>query len=580
MALQITVGIAAGSLTLAQASYSSFIQKKVLGLPRRKWNGVAWVVPIADLSIVRSVFAGFINESPEVSAMGRPAHVHTGAGLGQAADVIASSRPALVVPVIHDYVFKTSPFDHQRIGFDLARRKAAFALLMEMGTGKTKTTIDVLSDLVKRNLIDGVIVICPLAVVLNWETEFEVHSPLTAERRRAIVMMGSSTEKALALKQGIATGCSVFITNFATLLKLEGELESLLRSRRMAIVVDESTFIANHKAKTSKALFRLGPLARARYILTGTPVDKDPLTVFGQFYFLDPNILGHHNYYSFRGEYGVLRSFDFQGTGKKQPKVVDYKNLDRLRDRIAAHSYRVLKKDCLDLPPKVYQTLELPMGPQQASLYQRMKKDAVVTCKGHTVAAPLVVTRMLRQSQITSGFLPELDLAGRTVGVVEIEDEVKTPACLELVREAVANGQKFIVWSRFLRDIEKLEVLLAAEGIRCVTYHGDVGTVQRQQHVDAFQADKDVMGFLGQTQTGGIAITLTASSLVIYFQNTYRLIERLQSEDRAHRIGQTKSVLYVDLVCRGSIDKHVRRALDEKKDFADIVTGDNIGDYI
>lgn len=255
------------------------------------------------------------------------------------------------------------------------------------------------------------------------------------------------------------------------------------------------------------------------------------------------------------------------------PLIVGYRNLDRLNKLIAPHSFRVLKEDCLDLPDKVYRTVELEMGDEQASIYRRMKEEAVVELNGSTIAAPIVLTRLMRLQQITSGFVPQLDEFGNTLREFEIKDGVKMGATLELVEEAVESGQKVSVWCRFLWELHELARRLDEAGFKVVSYYGDKDAHERQAAVDAIQTG-DAQVFLGQVATAGIGITLTAISTCIYYDNSFSLEHRLQSEDRHHRIGQKRSVEYIDLVCRGTIDRQVLAALREKKSVADIVTGD------
>lgn len=468
------------------------------------------------------------------------------------------------------YSFKTTPYEHQITATALATSRPVFALLMEMGTGKTKAWIDAASLLILLKRIEGALIVAPLAVCHNWKKEILAHSPLPDEMKRVVVLTGSMVEREKELARHGAY--DFFITNYESLARMEKSLVRVMRSRKMAMVLDESTRIKNHAAKQSKAARRIGLVARARYILTGTPITQSPMDAFGQFRFLDPRILGHDTFTGFRAEYGVRGGF-------KGKEVVSYKNLDRLAARIAAYSYRVLKKDCLDLPPKRYRVLELDMGERQKALYLQMRERAVAEMEGKVLAAPLVITKLLRLSQIASGLFPVIDEnTGETTSVESIADAPKLPALVELIEEAYESRQKVIVWSRFKEDVIRIEKVL---GNKAVSYYGDVSIKERDRRVNAFQTDSSVRVFVGQVRTGGIGLTLTAASLVIFYSNSYSLEDRLQAEDRAHRIGQhADTVDYVDLVCRGSIDRLVVRALKDKKQLADIVTGDNVREML
>lgn len=481
-----------------------------------------------------------------------------------------SDRPVPALPA--DYKFADPPpYDHQRIAFGYGVAAVEFAYLMEMGTGKTRALIDVWSYLIQRDVLRGVLMVCPKAVVFNWEREIARYSPLPPERKRTAVLVRDGAARARDGLEAASATCSFIITNYEAVPLMADELARMMLTRdgRWGIGCDESTYIKSATAERSKAIWKIGKFAARRAILTGSPITQSPLDAYGQFRFLNLNILGHQTYTSFKSEYVRLLT--------KGPlaykKIIGHKNLDRLAGLIAKHSYRVLKSECLDLPPKSYRTVELEMGPKQAALYIQMRDKAILSLQGQTVAAPIVLTKLLRLAQIAGGFVPLLDEFGKDVGTHEIEDSPKLGAASSVTAEALESGQKVIIWARFRWEIAKLAISLKDFGV--VEYHGDVSTEDRQRVVDAFQTSPSTRVFIGQIQTGGMGITLTAASTVIYFSNTFSLAERLQSEDRAHRIGQEKPVLYVDLCCRKTVDQLVLKALRSKKDVADYITGDN-----
>lgn len=477
-------------------------------------------------------------------------------------------NPDEVEDLLKGYVFKTKPYQHQKNAVGLAARAGRFGLFMEMGTGKTKSAIDWASLLMQRGAIGGALILCPKAVVLNWEREIGTHSPLPAAQRMVCSIRGTAKQKERALEQGWHMA-SFFITNYATLLS-DLDFAQLVTRKRLAIILDESTNIKTPTAKTTKAAHQLKDLTQYKLLLSGSPITQGPLDAFSQFGFLDHKITGHHNFFSFKAEYAVMGGFQAR-------EVVGYKNLERLAARLAPFNYRVLKKDCLDLPDKIYQTIEVEAGPKQREAYNSMRDESIVELGDFSVAAPVTLTRMLRLQQITAGFLPKLDEFGKEIGTHEFESP-KLDAAEELVNQAVEGGQKVIVWCRFIREIEALAKRLEGHGV--VSYYGAVSDDQRQANVDAFQTDPNVKVFIGQIQTGGIAITLTAASVEIYVTNTFALVDRLQSEDRAHRIGQKRNVTIIDLVVKGTLDAYVLRTLRDKKSLADVITGDNLREVI
>lgn len=513
-----------------------------------------WTAPLENFAAIRKALKDFICKVEGLNdvAMGVDDLVSR--------EVDVSSVEATLA----GYKFKTTPYQHQRNAVALAVKAERFGLFMEMGTGKTKSAIDWASLLMERGLIGGALIVCPKAVVLNWEREIAVHSPLPAVKRMVASIRGTAKQKEKAFNEG-GRIANFFVTNYATILS-DLDFAGLVHRKGLAIILDESTNIKTPTAKTTKAVHALKDLARFKLILTGSPITQGPLDAFSQFGFLDSKITGHHNFFSFKAEYAIMGGFQAR-------EVVGYKNLERLTSRLKDHNYRVLKKDCLDLPEKLYQTIEVEAGPKQREAYNSMRDESIVELGEFTVSAPVTLTRMLRLQQITAGFLPKLDEFGKEIGTIEFESP-KLDAAEELVEQAIEGGQKVIVWCRFIREIEALEKRLAGHGV--VTYYGAVSDDQRQANVDAFQTNPGVKVFIGQIQTGGIAITLTAASVEIYVTNTFALVDRLQSEDRAHRIGQKRNVTIIDLVVKGTLDVYVLKTLRDKKSLADVITGDNL----
>lgn len=546
-----------GSLRLRQTKFTWPGQRLIEAIPEKEWTGSDWKFPVSALADVYAKVAGAgkLDMDPAVKAALN--------------DVRRAQAVSQVVPDITDYQFKTTPFNHQKIAFNLARKRTEFAFLMEMGTGKTKAMIDTVSYHLQLNRIDFCLVLAPKAVLLNWEREIAVHCPLPPDKRRAVVLTGNTKRQAL---EQASNSAHFIITNYETLLSLGPELRALFVRRRGGICLDEATEIKNPKSKTAKAAEELGLVAKLRYIATGSPVTQSPLDAYMQFRFLHKNILGHHTFTSFKAEYAVSKRM----VNIPVPIVVAYRNLDRLNKLIQPYSYRVLKADCLDLPDKVYRRVDLQMGTNQQAFYRQMEEDAVIMEGEEAVlSAPLVLTKLMRLQQIASGFFPIVNEFGEEVSSKTIDDAPKLDAVIELVKEAVASQQKVLVWCRFLWEVHNIERLLTEEKLEVVSYYGDKTAAERQAAVDSIQTGTTQV-FIGQIQTGGMGITLTAASTVIYYSNSFSLAERLQSEDRAHRIGQKRSVTYIDLVVRGTVDQLVLKALKDKKNLADIVTGDNL----
>tara|TARA_Y100001973_G_C5174432_1_gene320998 strand:- start:729 stop:1688 length:960 start_codon:yes stop_codon:yes gene_type:complete len=319
-------------------------------------------------------------------------------------------------------------------------------------------------------------------------------------------------------------------------------------------------------------MIKLSQFARYRRILTGSPVTKSPLDMFSQCDFLNPHLLGFSSYYSFRNRFAVLNDANYGGRSFKQ--VVGYKNTEELHTILQDFSYRVVKEECLDLPDKVYMRREFEMNKEQKKVYEQMRRSAIAFLEEGEATTTNVIVQLLRLHQISCGFLPTDE--GE---IVQLENN--RPKELMAALEEITG--KVIIWANYRNDVFLLKKLITEKYGQdtLVTYFGDTKDDERVESVARFQ-DKNspTRFFLGNTQTGGYGITLTEAQTVIYYSNNYDLEKRLQSEDRAHRIGQKNSVTYLDLVCKGTVDENIIKALRSKISLAQAVTGDKWKQWI
>ena len=249
--------------------------------------------------------------------------------------------------------------------------------------------------------------------------------------------------------------------------------------------------------------------------------------------------------------------------GFENRQIVSYNNIDELTQAIEGHSFRVLKKDCLDLPEKIYQRHPVELSKKQRKLYDQLLKNFVTELEGEHLSAPEAITRLLRLQQIICGWFPTED------GGTEIDEKnTRLSALIDLLPDIQC---KVIIWARFKRDIKAIG---AALGKKAVSYYGEVSNDDREVAVDRFQNDPNVRYFIGQPQSGGIGLTLTAAECAIYYSNSFDLETRMQSEDRCHRIGTKNNVTYIDFESPKTIDTKIINALREKKNLADTITKD------
>lgn len=478
------------------------------------------------------------------------------------------------------YQHKTKPYQHQTTAFERSRDLPEFALLMEMGTGKSKVIIDTAAWLYAKGEIDALFVIAPNGVHRNWVIN-EVPTHLPDHCHPVTAYWSASLKKKEqaqldALWQPKRQGLRVLAMNVDAFATERGKTHAkrFLMAFRCLMAVDESSRIKTPKAVRTKALITLGKQARYRRILTGTPITQSPLDIYAQFKFLNEDLLGFSSYYAFRNRYAVLKRSMNRGAGVWYDEIVGYQNLEELKATIDQHGFRVTKNECLDLPAKVYERRYVELNKDQRELYEKLKKDFVAEFGTGQINAALALTRMLRLQQVTGGFAPVCDDLGEVVATHPVGDRnPKIDALLEVAEDC---ADKIIIWARFKKEITAITNALRKEyGNKAVVeYHGTVSNDDRVEAVDSFQSETGARFFVGQPHSGGIGLTLTAASTVVWYSLDFSLETYLQANDRAHRIGQTKSVTYIFIEAINTLDKKVIDTLQAKKNMADIVTGD------
>ena len=481
--------------------------------------------------------------------------------------------------MIKNYKFKTKPYDHQKLALEKSWAEKTYALFMEMGTGKSKVLVDNIAILYDTAAIRGALIVAPKGVYKNWyDIEIPVHLPDHVKHSKVLWEPTSSKKKQLELDTLFdkKKELKVLIMNveaFSTPKGLQFAKKYLsLFNGRALFGIDESTTIKNPTAKRTKSILQLGNLVTYRRILTGSPVTKSPLDLYTQCMFLDKKHLGLESYYSYRARYAHMVKRNFGG---RQVQIIDsYRRLDELAGKLDHFSYRVLKEDCLDLPPKVFTTRIVELSTEQKEQYVMMKQAAIAEHKGKLMSSATALTTLLRLHQITCGTFKADD------GTVTPIKNNRITALMDCLAEIEG---KAIIWATYREDLKNIVTALkkAYGEASTVEYHGGVDATLRQDNIAQFQ---DVKGparfFVGNAQTGGYGITLTAANTVIYYSNNYDLEKRLQSEDRAHRIGQTGSVTYVDLVAEKTIDERIIKSLKDKVNIANEIMGEDIKDWI
>jgi SNF2 family DNA or RNA helicase len=475
-----------------------------------------------------------------------------------------------------NYKFKTKPYKHQLTALEKSWNKETYAYFMEMGTGKTKVLIDNMSMLYDKGKIDGALIIAPKGVVKTWyEQEIPTHLPDHIENVTVLWQPNITKKQQEKLESlfEIETALHILVMNVEAFSTEKGMkfASKFLNSHKVLMAIDESTTIKTPTAKRTRNIIDLGEYAKYRRIMTGSPVTKNPLDLYTQCYFLDPYLLDHASYYSFRNRYAVMKSMHVRG--RTIQVVHAFQNLGELSEKLQGFSYRVLKEDCLDLPPKNWTKRHITLSNEQKKVYDQMKKEALATLNGKVTSTMTVITQLMRLQQITCGHFVADD--GST-------QEIKNNRITELMEVLAEIEGKAIIWGHWQKDIQnivgEIEKIYGPGSV--VSYYGLTPQDERQDNIRRFQDDPKCRFMVGTPSTGGYGITLTAANTVIYYSNGYDLEKRLQSEDRAHRIGQKKNVTYIDIIAEDTVDEKIVKSLRKKINIASEVLGEELRDWI
>jgi len=475
-----------------------------------------------------------------------------------------------------DYKFKTKPYAHQMTALEKSWNKETYAYFMEMGTGKTKVLIDNLAMLYDKGKVNGALIIAPKGVVGTWYTnELPTHLPDHIENV-TVLWQPNITKKQQDTLDTLfqeGEGLHILIMNVEAFSTDKGTkfAQKFLSCHNTMMAIDESTTIKNPKAGRTKNILNLAHDAKYRRIMTGSPVTKNPLDLFTQCYFLDPFHLEHESYFSFRTRYAIMKTANI--SGRQIQLVSGFKNLGELSDKLQPFSYRVLKEDCLDLPDKIFIKRQITLTPDQRKLYDQMRKQALAILEGKVSSTTTALTQLMRLQQITCGHFT--DDTGKT-------QPIANNRISELMNVLEDVEGKAIIWAHYQYDMKHImqEIEKVYGPGSMVDYYGLTPKEVRQDHITKFQNDPKCRFFIGTPSTGGYGITLTAANTVIYYSNGYDLEKRLQSEDRAHRMGQKKPVTYVDINAEDTVDEKIVKALRKKIDIASQVLGEELRSWI
>lgn len=467
--------------------------------------------------------------------------------------------------------FATKPFAHQLVGAARLVAHQTFALFDEMGVAKSKQVIDAACILLSDNVVDAVVVAAPAKVRrLVWA---DPENGELAKHGWGLDMIRTLNYDGTVGRQIEQDDRANWLTVSYELLRNEQHLAHvgrwMQRRKRVWLVLDESHSLKNRTALQSRAVAKLRALCERCTLLTGTPVANNPLDLWAPMRILDQASLPFKNFYAFRARYAVMGGFM-----NKQP--IKWINQDELQGLLAPYVLRREKRDCLDLPPKLYEAREVPLSAESWRIYRELREEAIAALNagGDQVITLNAGVKLMRLAQITNGFIGGLTAEdGQPVASRELGTEKLTE--LNELLEAW-NDRRVVVWCRF-----RYQIAQAASALRLkrptFKLWGGLTDNQLNEQLTGFQKAEDAV-LLAQPQAGGQGINnLAISSSVIYLSNDYNLLTRQQSEDRCHRPGQFNPVTYVDVLAAGprgqkTIDHVIVRALRKKENLAAMTT--------
>jgi SNF2 family DNA or RNA helicase len=487
---------------------------------------------------------------------------------------------------IEEFPHTIKPFQHQIEHFKNHAETKAWGLLWEQGTAKTKPTIETAAYLYMNKKINGLLVVAPPGVERNWNTdEIPVHLPAEVAIETMVQVFNTARKATQTHKRAMNAllrhdGLSVLLISYNAFMTKEGKkmVWDFLKKRRCLYILDEAHNIKSPGAKRTISINASSKYAPYRRILTGTPVSVGPFDLYSQIKFLDEYFwknkgihgsVEYRNYFGrwlTRSEHKMLHGYD---PGYDQ--LIEYQNIDKLAEWLKEISDRHLKDDVLDLPPKLYTKRYFDLSREQKAAYEELSRELMLEIGDHLITTELPIVKLLRLQQIACNYVP----VGEDEPMHMFSEKNPRLNIMEDIRDSTFTPG--IVWARFRHDVDQIMDLLGRDAVR---YDGSVDDDQAERNKLAFQRG-DAKWFVGTAQKGGPGLTLTQAKVMVYYSNSFRLIDRLQSEDRCHRAGMDEHpVTYIDLVANGTVDEKIVTNLRGKRDIAQAIQGDEWREWI
>ena len=397
--------------------------------------------------------------------------------------------------------------------------------------------------------------VSPLSILGVWKDEFQKFADFDYA---LTVLAGSAAQKINTIRHITGAALQVLVVNYESAWRLEKEL---LKWAPDLIIADEGHKMKSHNIAASKAMHRLSTKAKYRLLLTGTVITNKPIDVFSQYKFADPRVYGQ-SFYQFRNRY-----FDMVGYGQHTP--VMKKSMEReFTQRLHSIAFRATKAECLDLPETTDIVQRIDLEPAAMRLYQKLAKENFAELGNGSVTVTNVLTRLVRLSQLTGGFL-----GGDDTPSPEQVSSAKLEALSDLIDSMEQDGKKLVIIARYVPEIHAIAKLLTKKGIRYSQISGEIKN--RDEQVAAFQQDPNVTVFVGQISTASVGFTITAASTMVFYSLDYSMSNYEQTRARIHRVSQTLPCTYIHLVTKGTVDEKVLQALRDKVSLAKMLVDES-----
>jgi len=468
-------------------------------------------------------------------------------------------------------------WQHQVDAIRMAETTPDVFLAFEQGTGKTRTAIEIARRrFAKKGRVMKTLIISPIIVCDNWKKEWKMFSKVDPNDVLALTQSGK--KRCERFIQAVGEDLSrnkIILTNYQGML-IDDFYKLIEAWRPELIICDESQRVKNHSSKTAKKIVALAERAEQRMNLTGTPILQSPMDLWMQYRILDLGQTLGKNFFAFRGLYFRDSNSAWSGKESHFPKwEPTEETYVKLQEKLKPTMLRVLKSECLDLPPLVRQEVMVEMSPDQARMYKEMKEEFLAFVrdaeKKHvaTVTAQLAITKALRLQQILSGYAQT-----EQTGVIRVKDNPRLKALSELL-EDITPGAKVIVWAVFKENYKMITELCDSLKIGYAQIHGDISHAQRIEEMDRFRTDPKCRVMVANQQAGGAGINLVEASYSIYYSKNFSLEQDLQSEARNYRAGSEvhTKITRIDLVAKNTIDEQVNFALSQKANISELILG-------